>query len=172
MINLLFKSSLFFLFVYVFAVNAGIYRGVDSEGNVFYTDQPTADAVKFTPSAISVIDSRKASPKKETAEKEPAEFKYTKFDIVSPVQNQVIRNEPDISVSLQIAPPLNVEQGHNVWLLMDGNPLVKNSQSMSLQIGRVDRGAHKFQAQVKDSDGKIVARTRTTVAHVKYGSSP
>jgi Domain of unknown function (DUF4124) len=170
MVNFIAKNLLIFLSVYACAVSAGIYRGVDADGNVFYTDQPSAGAVEYKPTTISVVDPLKANPKKETADKEPAEFKYTKFDIVSPVPNQVIRNESDISISLQIAPPLNVEEGHNVWLLMDNKPVVKNSQSMSLKIGRVDRGAHKFQAQVRDSDGKIIVRTRTTIAHVKYNS--
>ena len=171
MLNLIFKSLLLFLSVNASVVSAEIYRGTDSKGNVYYSDQPFDDAVVFEPASISVVDSSKVKPGKDDAEKEPAQFKYTKFDIVSPVPNQVIRNEPDISISLQISPPLNIKQGHNVWLLMDGKPLVKKSQSMSLKIGRVDRGAHKFQAQVKDADGKIVARTRTTVAHIKYGAN-
>ena len=170
MINFIAKTALLFLFAYVYAVNAGIYKGIDSQGNVYFTDQPSDDAVEYKPNTISVIDSSKSKSKQEVTEEKPAEFRYMKFDIVSPVPNQVIRNQPDIAISLQIDPPLNVEQGHNVWLLMDDKPIVKNSQSMSLQIGRVDRGAHKFQAQVKDSNGKVVARTRTTIAHIKYNT--
>lgn len=155
------------------AVTAGaqIYKGVDSDGNVYFSDQPIEDSAKYTPQTISVVESSKAKPQEKTSEKKPAEFKYTRFDIVSPIQNEVIRNQQDASIALQIAPPLNVEQDHKVWLLMDGKPIVKDSQSMSLSIGRIDRGAHSFQAQVKDADGKIVARTRTTVAHFKYGAN-
>lgn len=171
MINLILKHLLVFLSVYVCTVSAEIYRGVDSKGNVFYSDQPFEAAEKFKPAAISIVDSSKAKPANDETKKDAADFKYTKFDIVSPVPDQVIRNEPDISVNLQIAPPLNVEQGHSVWLTMDGKPLVKNSQSMALKIGRVDRGAHQFQAQVKDGSGKIVARTRTTTAFIKYGAN-
>ncbi len=171
MVNLISKSLLILLSVHASVVYAEIYRGTDSKGNVYYSDQPFADAEKFKPSAISIVDSSKAKSVSEDADKEPAEFKYTRFDIVSPVPNQVIRNETDITVNLQIAPPLNIEQGHSIWLLMDGKPLVKKSQKMSLGTGRVERGAHTFQAQVKDSDGKIVARTRAVIAHVKYGAN-
>lgn len=158
------KRFLLVLFVYaaanVTAVSADIYKGTDSKGNVYFSDQPTSNSVEYTPHSISIVSSTKvkAQDKKEA---EVEKFEYTKFDIVSPVASQVIRNESDLSISLQIAPPLNVGQGHNIWLLMDGKPVVKDSQIMSLQVGRVDRGAHQFQAQVKDADGKIVARTRS-----------
>lgn len=170
MINIISKCFLMFLMVTIPAVNAAIYKGIDSDGNVFFSDQPFENAEAFTPSAISVVDSALAKLEKDVAEKEPTQFKYTKFDIVSPLPNQVVRNQSDISVSLQIAPPLNIGLGHKVWLLMDGKPVVKNSQSMSLQVGLVDRGAHIFQAQIREADGKIIARTRTTVVHVKRTS--
>lgn len=168
--NFIDKCFLIFLFVSIPAVNAAIYKGIDSDGNVYFSDQPSENAKAFTPSAISVVDSARAKPEKDSVEKDPAAFKYTKFDIVSPLPNQIVRNQSELSVSLQISPPLNIEQDHKVWLLMDGKPVVKNSQSMSLQIGRVDRGAHIFQAQVRNPGGKIIARTRTTVVHVKHTS--
>ena len=168
--NFIYKCFLIFFFVSIPAVNATIYKGVDADGNVYFSDQPFKNAKAFTPSAISVVDSARAKPEKDGVEKVPTAFKYTKFDIVSPLPNQVVRNQSEISVALQIAPPLNIEQDHKVWLLMDGKPVVKNSQSMSLQIARVDRGAHIFQAQVRNPEGKIIARTRTTVVHVKHTS--
>ena len=168
--NLIIRISPLLLILAIYAVNADIYKGVDSDGNVYFSDRPIENSELYTPNAISVLKAGKAKPKEAVAENASPDFKYTKFDIVDPVPNQVIRNQPDIAISLQIAPPLNVEQGHNVWLLMDGKPIVRNSQNMSLQIGRVDRGAHRFQAQVKDESGKVVARTRAVVAHVKYNT--
>jgi hypothetical protein len=38
---------------------------------------------------------------------------------------------------------------------------------MSLQIGRLDRGAHQLQGEIRDERGKIVARTRAIIVHVK-----
>jgi hypothetical protein len=168
--NLIIRVSPLLLILAIYAVNAAIYKGVDSDGNVYFSDQPIENSEPYKPNAISVVESSKVKPKEEAVDTKSPDFKYTKFDIVDPLPNQVIRNEPNISISLQIAPQLNVEQGHKVWLLMDGKPIVRNSQKMSLQIGRVDRGAHKFQAQVKDKSGKIVARTRTVIAHVKYNA--
>ena len=164
----IFKSFLLSLLVYAVTVDAGLYKGLDDEGNVVYSDQPFENAQKFTPPSLTVVNSPKAEIKKEVLEEEKtAEFKYTDFDIVSPKDNQTIWNEPDLGVTVQLKPALNTAEGHNIWLLMNGKPLVKNSQSLLLPIGRADRGAHQLQAQVRDEAGKIVVRTRTIIVHIK-----
>ena len=155
------------LLVYVSAISAGLYRGVDSEGKVVYSDMPFEDAEKYTPPPISVMDAPKAAAKQaDVKEEAPADFKYTKFDIESPGNEQTIRNDPDVKISLDLVPGLNTEAGHSIWLLMDGNVLVKNSAEASFYIGRIERGAHKLQAQVRDASGKVVARTRTNVVYI------
>ena len=134
-------------------------------------DKPFEDAEQFTPPPISVMDASKVNSEKEvTIEEKPVEFKYTGFDIVSPEKNQTIWNETELTVSVQLAPALNSAEGHNIWLLMDGEPVVKNSQSMSMQIGGVDRGAHQLQGQVRDKEGKIIVRTRAVVVYIQRTS--
>ncbi|GMR00903.1 MAG: hypothetical protein BMS9Abin19_0245 [Gammaproteobacteria bacterium] len=160
-----------FAFVSANIADTTLYKGVDSEGNVVYSDRPFGEAEKFTPPPISIMDARKVEPKKEVVtEEKPAEFKYTRFDIVSPTNNQTIWNEPDLTVSMKLTPALNSEQGHKIWLLMDGKPVIKNSRSMSLRIGWVERGAHQLQGQVRDKQGKIVARTRAVVMFIQHSS--
>ncbi len=165
--NTISKILPIFLLVYVSAINAGLYRGVDSEGKVVYSDTPFEDAEKYTPPPISVMDAPKAAAKETDVKEEvPADFKYTKFDIESPGNEQTIRNDPDVKISLNLVPGLNTEEGHSIWLLMDGNVLVKNSAEASFYVGRIERGAHKLQAQVRDASGKIVARTRTNIVYI------
>ena len=169
----LIKNSLLILILTItYSCYAALYKGLDAEGNVVYSDTPFEDAEKFTPPPISVVDTPKVKADDKAVEEElPAEFKYLSFDIVSPVNNQTIRNEPDVSVSLSLKPGLNKKERHSVWVLLDGKPIVRNSVSMSLRLGRLDRGAHKLQAQVRDSNGKIVIRTRTTLIHVHKTSA-
>jgi hypothetical protein len=166
--NIILKSLVIASLLFTFAVYAGFYKGLDEEGNVVYSDKPFDNSEKITPPAITVMDAPKIKPKAEpVAEEKPAEFKYTQFDIVAPSNDQVIWNEPDLIVKVQLKPDLNVDEKHSIWLLMDGKPLVKNSKSLSLPIGRSDRGAHKLQAQVRDKEGKIIVRTRTIIVHIK-----
>jgi len=153
--------------VIVNIAGAELYKGLDVEGNVVYSDKPFDDAEKFTPPPISVMDTAKAGTDEKAAETEkPAEFKYMSFDIISPTNNQTVRNESDLTVSLKLKPGLNTEQGHNIWVLLDGKPVVKNKQSLTVQLGRLDRGAHQLQAQVRNKEGKIVLRTRTTIVFI------
>jgi len=169
--NTLLISFLLAVLISINITGAALYKGVDSEGNVVYSDTPFDDAEKFTPPPISVVDAPKIEVEKKAVEDEkPAEFKYTRFDIVSPTNNQTIWNEPELTVSMKLTPALNSEQGHKIWLLMDGKPVIKNSGSTSLQIGRVERGAHQLQGQVRDKEGKIVVRTRAIVMFIQHAS--
>jgi hypothetical protein len=71
-------------------------------------------------------------------------------------------------VSLKLTPALNTAEGHTIWLLMDGEPIVKKSRSLLLQIGRSDRGQHTLQAQVRNKKGKIIKRTKPVTVHIKH----
>lgn len=167
----LLTSFLLFVFVTANVADAALYKGVDAEGNVFYSDKPFDDAEEFTPPPISVMDAPKIKVGKKVVEDEkPAEFKYTSFDILSPKNNQTIWNEPDLTVSMKLTPALNSEKGHKIWLLLDGKPVVKNSQKTLLKIGQIDRGAHELQGQVRDKKGKIVVRTRAIVMFIQRTS--
>ena len=165
--NTLLKSLLITL-IFSFTVHAGLYKGLDEEGNVAYSDTPFENAEKITPPPISVVDAPKVKPRQEVVEEEKqAETKYTKFSITAPKNDQTIWNEPALTVSLQLSPALASAEGHNIWLMMDGKALVKRSQSLSLQIGRADRGSHTLQAQVRNKKGKIIKRTKSIMVHIK-----
>ncbi len=154
--------------LYSITAGAGLYKGLDEEGNIIYSDKPFNNSERFTPPAITVVDAPKIPPKKEAVvEEETAETRYTKFTITAPKNNQTIWNEPDLKVSLQITPDLDIAQGHTTWLLMDGKALVKNSKNLVLPIGRADRGEHSLQAQVRNKKGKIIKRSKKIIVHIK-----
>ena len=166
--NTISSSLLIPVLLFTITANAGLYKGLDESGNVVYSDKPFEDAQQFTPPPLSIVDAPKVQPKDTVAEEEVAEeTKYTKFNITAPKNGQTIWNVPDLSVSLQLTPALNTAEGHTTWLLMDGKPLVKRSQSLLLQIGRADRGQHTIQAQVRNNKGKIIIRTKTITIHIK-----
>jgi hypothetical protein len=166
--NIILKRLFISALMFTFTAHAGLYKGLDEEGNVTYSDKPSANSEIIVPPPLTVVDAPKIKPKEEAVEEEPAaEYKYTSFSISSPKDQQTIWNEPDLGVSLQLTPALNTADGHNIWLLMDGKPLVKNSQSLTLQIGRSDRGAHQLQAQIRNKEGKIIKRSQKITVHIK-----
>ena len=173
--NILLKSLLVSTIFFTTIAHAQLYKGLDDEGNVVYSDQPFENAEKFTPAALSVVDAPKRAPEpgKVTKDDEEAEaFKYTDFDIASPKNNETIWNNPQLAVTLRLKPELNTEEEHTAWLLMDGKVIVKNSQTATMQIGQLERGAHQLQAQVRDKAGKVVVRSRSIVVHIKHTATP
>ncbi|MCK5661977.1 MAG: DUF4124 domain-containing protein [Thiotrichaceae bacterium] len=172
---ILLKSLLVSTILFTAIADAQLYKGLDAEGNVVYSDQPFENAEKFTPASLSVVNIPKRAPKpgKVTAdEAEVKAFKYTDFDIASPKNNETIWDNPQLAVTLRLKPDLNTEEEHTLWLLMDGKVIVKNSQSTTMQIGRLERGAHQLQAQVRDNAGKVMVRSRPVVVHIKNTSVP
>jgi hypothetical protein len=168
--NILLKSLLVSIIFFTTIADAQLYKGLDNEGNVVYSDQPFENAEKFTPASLSVIDTPKKAPEPSKVTKDEEEvkpFKYTDFDIASPKDNETIWDNPQLAVTLRLKPELNTEEEHSAWLLLDGKVIVKNSQTTTLQIGRLERGAHQLQAQVRDKAGKVVVRSRSIVVHIK-----
>ncbi|VAW52262.1 hypothetical protein MNBD_GAMMA06-200 [hydrothermal vent metagenome] len=148
--------------------NAELYKGLDEEGNVVYSDKPFSNSKEFTAPAITVMDALKVPVKVEPVTEEKAkETKYTKFSITAPKNDESIWNSPQLTVSLKIKPALNAAEGHTIWLLMDGKPIVKKSRSLLLQIDQIDRGEHKLQAQVKNKKGKTIKSTKSVTVHIK-----
>ena len=165
------NSILVALIILSFSSHAGLYKGLDDEGNVVYSDTPFKNAEVITPPAITIVDAPKIKPKPVAAaadsEEKVTETKYTHFNISSPKNDQTIWNEDQLTVVLQLKPALDTESGHSTWLIMDGKPLVKKSRSLSLLIGRADRGTHTLQAQIRNKKGKIIKRTKSIQVHIK-----
>jgi len=151
-------------------VSAALYKGLDPEGKVIYSDKPFDAAEKFQPPPISSVGKLDGKDEKNaTDEEKAAEFRYLDFDIVTPSNNQAIRHDTEVIVSLYLKPGINTKKGHSIWLLVDGEPRIEGSQNLSLELGILDRGIHQLQAQIRDSEGEIVASTRTAVVYVIKG---
>lgn len=147
---------------------AGLYKGLDSEGNVSYSDKPFSNAKEITPPTITVVDPVKVKPKKIIDEKPVnKKFIYRKFSISSPTDQQTIWNNPALTVSLNLKPALNTAEGHKIWLFMDGKPIVKNSSSQTLSIGLAERGEHQLQAHIRNKAGKVIKQTKSITVHIK-----
>jgi len=150
-------------------INAGLYKGLDAEGNVVYSDKPFDNAEQINPPPITVVDAPKVTPKAEKTEnpETAVDTRYQSFSIASPTNNQTIWNNPDLKVQLKVSPKLNTEAGDNIWLLLDGSPIVKNSKNLTISIGRADRGEHKLVAQLKNKAGRTLKTSNSVTLHIK-----
>jgi hypothetical protein len=168
--------------IFAGAATAQFYKSVDEEGNIVYSDTPTPGAEQLKPPPISTVEGRpvpkeQAEPdasSDETAgdevEKKPP-TRYTKFSIVQPQNDVTIwDNTGAIPVSLQLEPPLDTENGHSIWVYVDGSAVVRKSQSLVQPLSGIDRGTHKIRAEVRDQKRKTLKRTQNVTVHLKRAS--
>lgn len=161
--------------------SAKLYKSIDEQGNIVYSDTPTPGAEQLTPPPISTVpappkpkEPAEAKPGEETGE-EPAKkppTRYSKFRIVSPSNEATIwDNTGAVPVSLLLEPPLDTENGHSVWVYVDGRAVVRKSQNMVQQLSGIDRGAHKIRAEIRDEKRKTLKRTKDITVNMKRASA-
>ena len=167
--------------------SAQLYKSVDEQGNIVYSDTPTPGAEQLTPPPLSTVKPRPvpdpasesdvklgdANPEemaKEPEQKPPT--KYTKFSIVQPNNDDTIwDNTGAVPVALMLEPPLDTENGHSIWVYVDGKAVVRKSQSLVQPLTNIDRGSHKIRAEVRDEKRKTLKRTKNVTVHLKRASS-
>lgn len=143
-----------------------IFKSVDKDGNVVFTDQPEGNAepvqVGPTNSMRPPPDTHPPAPTT-TPEAEVAPY-YESVDITSPPDGSVINNPVgNVLVHYTLTPPLR--EGDSVRLLVDGVPGGMPAEG-GLLAPTNSRGEHRFEVQVLDATGTVIgasAPVRVTV---------
>lgn len=155
------------------SATAEIYKSVDESGNVVFSDRPAdADAVPvelqqpttYTPRKLPTTRGQTA-PEEEAETPKPAASSYTRVEIVSPEQDETIRdNTGQVAVSIALQPRLR--PGHSLTLVMDGAVLVENLKTTSLPMSNIDRGSHELRVLVMDDQGREVGSSEPVTFHL------
>ena len=147
-------------------VSAGVYRTLDEDGNVIFTDKPSPDAEEIKIDKVQTIPAG-ADDFKYTPPEKSAESVYTKLDVVSPENGQVFTgNTGDVTVSVLIEPALNTGIGDRLILTMDGQKEA-DSTSTSFSFTNLDRGTHTITVDVVNKDGKSLKSSTPTSFTIK-----
>lgn len=144
-----------------------VYRWVDADGLVHYSDRPQEGAETIvipeaqtfsTPAPQSSRSSAAASSSRSETDQEESPG-YSNFEIVSPKQEEVFWNiGGELSVSLRARP--RIQSGHTIHLIMDGREVQRLQRGrMQARLTDVFRGTHTLVAEVRDSGGKTIARS-------------
>jgi hypothetical protein len=152
------------------AASADVWRWVDDDGVVHFSDTPRegAELVDVSESSRSTgarvyRDTTPADSEDPVAEAEPA-FKYQNLSISSPGPEETLWNiEGTLSVSLSLSPGL--QSGHQVRVYFNGESRMVNSTSFT--IDEVYRGVHNLQAEVLDATGQLMIRSSNTRFYVQ-----
>lgn len=163
---------LFSLLLVAALAQAQMYRWVDDEGNVQFSDTPPPEGTSAErmevpkPSVVETYKPPKAAgdtgsqtegDTQEASDKAP---RY-RLAITSPADDQAVReNAGNVTVTVDLKPAL--QTGHQLRLYLDGNRLDNGGTRTSVQLTNVPRGTHTLRAEVVDGSGKVLRRTTST----------
>lgn len=146
-----------------------VYRSIDKNGNVVFTDQVTENAeeieIKETATYTETIPTYTPSTKPKS---EDAPAGYSSLSILEPAREAAIRsNSGSLTVSYSLQPGL--EPKHSTQLLMDGSPVQSSGGAGSFSLTNIDRGTHTLTVQVINEDGAVmIASDSIMITMLRY----
>lgn len=148
-----------------------IYRWVDKNGVVHYSDQPGPGAEKITLSgAIAREPAEAEAPalyRSERREPPPAPA-YRSLAITSPAMDEVFFGS-DADVNVQLALDGELQPGHEVAVFLDGARV--GSDGLSATLSGVGRGTHVLRAAVLSENGSPLVTSPEITFHVRQAST-
>ncbi len=155
--------------------SARIYKTIDSNGNPVFTDVPPNDGSQpldlnpgnqfSQPSATAEMVGQ--DPREEDLEEDFSLVIYEHLRILSPTNDEAVReNAGNVTVQFYLHPDLQVERGHQVELLLDGEIYATTSKGGSFSLLNVDRGTHQLQIQVVDGNGTALMDSSSINFHL------
>jgi hypothetical protein len=126
-----------------------VYKSVDAQGNVVFSDTPQPDAVEIELKALQSYSPPAASRQVQATAKKSKnlpmkKFEYSVLSIVSPPDGGTVwDNLGNITVAIGVQPQL--DPGDKVRLLLDGNTVGESASQYEFLIEDVDRGEHQLE---------------------------
>ncbi len=137
---------------------ADIYKSVDSDGHVVFSDQHTPGAKKII-EQLTPTYPPSSLPQAETAARSPAPIianYYTAIRIIKPTPGETLRDATGaLTADLEIVPPLKVKEGHVLVVSVDGNNLASHDNATQITISNLAPGVHTLKAQIMDATGQV-----------------
>ncbi len=153
---------------------AQVYKTVDKDGNVVFTDVPpkgdaAAERISVTP--VNTADLGGIPAATEDNDGDPMdEFAYESVDILSPQDDEAVRgNVGDVPVDIDVYPAL--QDGHSVRLMLDGVAVLTGRETSYL-LTEVERGTHTLALEVIDGDGNLLIASAPTTFHLQRYAIP
>ncbi|MBM4220594.1 MAG: DUF4124 domain-containing protein [Gammaproteobacteria bacterium] len=154
---------------------AEVFRWVDAEGQVHYSDRPSpgADRVAIDvvpPSSTPVAGG--SSPERTGSATGPGEtaVAYEALSIQAPAQDETLWNiEGQLDVA--VAPQPGLQPGHRIQLLLDGQTAEELEPGQTrTRLSDVYRGQHTLLARITDEFGTTLKQSELVTFQVQQPS--
>jgi len=153
---------------------AQVYKHVDEEGNVTYSDEPQKKGDQPIslpePTTIKIAPAPKSSTNSEGRKKAPPKksIKYDSVEIVSPNNDEAIRsNSGDITIQISSSPELQTNHLYAVYV--DGAKMLA-SAAPTVNLTNLDRGSHTATVQIQDENEQTLATSSPITFHLLRAS--
>jgi len=138
---------------------AAVYKKVDADGNVSFTDVPDKSAQLINVAPIATVPALSpeqiASMQEDDSQQAAANINYT-IHIISPAPDQIYHRAVDaFSANVDVKP--DMKNGDHLVLLVDGK-----TSAPDIPADGMDRGQHQFEARVVSAKGKVLKTQSTT----------
>ena len=149
-----------------------VYRVVDAEGGVTFTDSPAVNTKAETVDLPKINIATPPPPRTVDNEGEVTgeEVPYISARITQPLNNATIPpGQTTVAVTLALKPAL--QEGHLVQLYIDGRAQGSATASTTFSVSNLNRGEHKAYIEILGSDKKRKTQTKAVTFHVKKHSA-
>lgn len=132
-----------------------VYKTVDKDGRVIYTDKPTSDnAQKVELREINTVPSPPPLPQStpvESFQSQTAAISY-KIGIISPRNELIIPvGQRDLAIAVKVEPKL--QPGHLLVYFMNGE-LLEETEMSNIIVKDAPRGTHTLVVEAIDTNGQ------------------
>jgi hypothetical protein len=145
---------------------AAVYKWVDSQGNVNYSDipeHPSAEPVDlpdFSRYEPRVPEMPSIEADEDERPEQAAKPEKRVLEIVQPEVDATVRNNQGIVPVVLLLNP-SLEEGQYLQLMLDGTPVEGKHTTTSMQLEGVLRGPHVLQAKLMDEEGRTLFRSES-----------
>ena len=153
---------------------AEVYRWVDDDGQVHYSDRPSPGAdrvvIEVAPPSSSPAPGVASAQTPSPTDDKPAAAAYESLTIRSPGQDEVLWNiEGQLDVA--VAPQPALQRGHTLQLLLDGQPVAELEPGTTrTRLSDVYRGRHTLVARIQDGSGSTLIQSAPVTFQVQQSA--
>ena len=159
------------LLIIAVTARAEVYKSINADGEVVYSDRPTQGAERVKMPALPSYTPRPLRTPGRSAPALEQQLQYERFSITRPANDATIRNNlGTVEIATRLVPALLTALGHRIQYYLDGVAHGALHDSTTLTLSNVERGEHRLSVSVVDATGTVLISTAETTVFVKRAS--
>lgn len=151
-----------------------VYRSVDSQGVVTFSDtpQPNSQAIELSP--LQSYSAPVSEPYSHDPQNAPATSNeredYTSLEITQPQDGETVWNNPG-NMTVVVSTQPRLQSGDQVQVLLDGNQVAASTTSQTFNLEGIARGEHQLRAQIVSKRGSVQIASSKTVFYLHQSAA-